>query len=66
MGEQIEMNGDNTTPMQVVVPKPIYDELAAVLSQSEINDAVVESLKDSLRKLRFRRDLERTAQRREP
>ena len=66
MCEHIELNGDNATSMQVVVPKPLYDELAAVLSQSEINDAVVESLKDSLRKLRFRRDLERTAQRREP
>jgi hypothetical protein len=52
--------------MQVVVPKPLYDELAAVMSQSEINDTVVESLKDSLRKRRFRRDLERTAQRRKP
>lgn len=66
MREHIELNGDNATPMQVVVPKPLYDELAAVLSQSEINDAVVDCLKDSLRKLRFRRDLERTAQRREP
>ena len=66
MGEQIELNGDNATRMQVVVPKPLYDELAAVLSQSEINDVVVESLKDSLRKRRFRRDLERTAQRRAP
>jgi hypothetical protein len=66
MCEQIELNGDNVTRMQVIVPKPIYDELAAVLSQNEINDVVVESLKDSLRKLRFRRDLERTAQRREP
>ncbi len=66
MSEHIELNGDNATRMQVVVPKPLYDELAAVLSQSEINDAVVESLKDSLRKRRFRRDLERTAQRREP
>ncbi len=66
MCEQIELNGDNATRMQVVVPKSIYDELAAVLSQSEINDAVVESLKDSLRRLRFRRDLERTAQRRAP
>ncbi len=66
MCEQIELNGDNATRMQVVVPKPIYDELAAVLSQNEINDVVVESLKDSLRKFRFRRDLERTAQRRAP
>ncbi len=66
MCEHIELNGDNATRMQVVVPKPIYDELAAVLSQNEINDVVVESLKDSLRKFRFRRDLERTAQRRAP
>ena len=66
MSEHLELNGDNATPMQVVVPKPLYDELAAVMSQREINDAVVESLKDSLRKRRFRRDLERTAQRRQP
>ena len=66
MSEHLELNGDNATPMQVIVPKPLYDELAAVMSQSEINDAVVESLKDSLRKRRFRRDLERTAQRRAP
>lgn len=64
MSEHLDLNGDNATPMQVVVPKPLYDELAAIMSQSEINDAVVESLKDSLRKRRFRRDLERTAQRR--
>ncbi len=66
MSEHIELNGGQATQMQVVVPKPLYDELTAVMSQSEINDAVVESLKDSLRKRRFRRDLERTAQRREP
>jgi len=66
MCEHIELNGDHATRMQVVVPKLIYDELTAVLSQNEINDVVVESLKDSLRKRRFRRDLERTAQRREP
>ncbi len=66
MSEHLDLNGDNATPMQVVVPKPLYDELAAVMSQSEINAAVVESLKDSLRKRRFRRDLERTAQRRQP
>ena len=66
MSEHSELNGGHATHMQVVVPKPLYDELATVMSQSEINDAVVESLKDSLRKRRFRRDLERTAQRREP
>jgi hypothetical protein len=66
MSEHLDLNGDNVTRMHVVVPKPLYDELAAAMSQSELNDAVVESLKDSLRKRRFRRDLERTAQRREP
>jgi hypothetical protein len=66
MCEHIELTGGHATQMHVVVPKPLYDELATVLSQNEINDVVVESLKDSLRKRRFRRDLERTAQRREP
>jgi hypothetical protein len=66
MSEHTELNGGHATQVQVVVPKSLYDELAAIMSQSEINDAVVESLKDSLRKRRFRRDLERTAQRREP
>jgi hypothetical protein len=37
-----------------------------VMSQSEINTTVVECLKDSLRKLRFHRDLKRTAQRKKP
>jgi len=66
MSEHLDLNGDNATRMQVVVPESLYDELVAIMSQSEINDAVVESLKDSLRKRRFRRDLERTAQRRAP
>ena len=34
MSEHLELNGDNATPMQVVVPKPLYDELTAVMSQS--------------------------------
>jgi hypothetical protein len=66
MCEHIEVNGGSATQMQIVVPKSLYNELAATLSQSDLNDAVVDSLKDTLRKLRFKRDLERVAQRREP
>jgi hypothetical protein len=51
--------------MRVMVPRSLYNELAAVLSQHELDDAVVDSLKDTLRKLRFKRDLERGVQRRE-
>ena len=63
MCEHVNLSGGTATQLKVVVPKTMYDELADVLSQSEINTAVVESLKESLRKLRFRRDLKRTAQR---
>lgn len=63
MCEHVNLSGGTATQLKVVVPKTMYDELAGVLSQSEINTAVVESLKESLRKLRFRRDLKRTAQR---
>jgi hypothetical protein len=63
MCEHVNLSGGDATQLKVVVPKTMYDELAGVLSQSEINTAVVESLKESLRKLRFRRDLKRTAQR---
>lgn len=66
MCDHTEVNGGGTaTQMRVMVPKSLYNELAAVLSQSELNDAVVDSLKDTLRKLRFKRDLERVVQRRE-
>ncbi|MBI3608548.1 MAG: hypothetical protein HY207_11330 [Nitrospirae bacterium] len=63
MCERVDLDSEASTQLQVVVPKPIYDELAGVLSQTEINRTVVECLKDSLRKLRFHRDLKRTAQR---
>jgi hypothetical protein len=48
-----------------MVPKSLYNELAVALSENELNDAVVDSLKETLRKLRFKRDLERVVQRRE-
>ncbi len=63
MCERADLGAEASTQLQVMVPKPIYDELAGTLSQTEINRAVVECLKDSLRKLRFQRDLKRTAQR---
>lgn len=65
MCERVDLNAE-ATQVHVVVPKTVYDELAGVLSQSEINTTVVECLKDSLRKLRFRRDLARTSQRKKP
>lgn len=65
MCEHVDLDAEASTQLQVMVPKPIYDELAGALSQTEINSAVVECLKDSLRKIRFRRDLKRTAQRKE-
>jgi hypothetical protein len=66
MCERVELDAEASTQVQVVVPKTVYDELAGVMSQSEINTTVVECLKDSLRKLRFHRDLKRTAQRKKP
>jgi hypothetical protein len=60
MGEQSKMNG-LAKQIQVMVPTPLYDQLAAALGERELNDAVVEALKETLRKLRFKRDLERVA-----
>jgi len=65
MCEHTDVNGGSATQMRVVVPRSLYNELASTLSQNELNDAVVDSLKDTLRKLRFKRDLERVGQRRE-
>ncbi|MEO5657671.1 MAG: hypothetical protein ABIO65_02345 [Nitrospiria bacterium] len=66
MSETQRLNGGTTTAMQVVVPTTVYEELMQAFSQDEINDAVVESLKDSLRKRRFHRDLARGEQRKAP
>jgi len=60
MCEERKLNGGMSTQLHVVVPKTLYDELSSALSRHEINDAVVASLKESLRKIRFKRDLERT------
>lgn len=65
MCDHTDVNGGSATQMRVMVPRSLYNELAAVLSQPELDDAVVDSLKDTLRKLRFKRDLERVVQRRE-
>lgn len=65
MCEHIDVNGGSATQMRVVVPRSLYNELASTLSQGELNDAVVDSLKETLRKIRFKRDLERVVQRRE-
>ncbi len=65
MCEHNEVNGGSATQMRVMVPKSLYNELAVSLSEDELNDAVVDSLKETLRKLRFKRDLERVVQRRE-
>ncbi len=65
MCEHNEVNGGSATQMRVMVPRSLYNELAASLSPNELNDAVVDSLKETLRKLRFKRDLERVGQRRE-
>jgi hypothetical protein len=62
MCDHNEVNGGSATQLQVAVPKSLYNELAAALSKDELNDAVVDSLKDTLRKLRFKRDLERVGQ----
>lgn len=61
MCEHRSVNGHAVTEMRVMVPKPIYDQLAEAFSQGEMNSAVVDSLKESLRKRRFHRDLERIA-----
>ncbi|MFZ5875005.1 MAG: hypothetical protein ACOYXU_01230 [Nitrospirota bacterium] len=63
MCEYNEING-SATQMRIMVPKSLYQEITAALGERELNDAVVESLKEILRKLRFKRDLERTATRR--
>lgn len=65
MCEHDEVNGGSATQMRVMVPKSLYNELTVALSEDELNDAVVDSLKETLRKLRFKRDLERVVQRRE-
>ena len=65
MCEHTDVNGGSATQMRVVVPRSLYNELASTLSPGELNDAVVDSLKETLRKLRFKRDLERVVQRRE-
>lgn len=65
MCDHDEVNGGSATHLRVAVPKSLYNELAAALSKEELNDAVVDSLRDTLRKLRFKRDLERVGHRRE-
>ena len=65
MCDYTDVNGGSATQMRVVVPRSLYNELSSTLSESELNDAVVDSLKETLRKLRFKRDLERVVQRRE-
>jgi hypothetical protein len=63
MGEHNEVNG-SARQLRVMVPTALYNQLAAELGERELNDAVVDSLKETLRKLRFKRDLERTTPRR--
>ena len=63
MGEHGKING-SARQIQVMVPTALYDELTAALGERELNDAVIDSLKETLRKLRFKRDLERMAPRR--
>ena len=58
MCEHSEPNG-LATSMRIMVPKSLYQEITAALGERELNDAVVESMKDMLRKLRFKRDLGR-------
>jgi hypothetical protein len=60
MCEHNESNG-SATQMRIMVPRSLHQELTAALGERELNDAVVESLKEILRKLRFKRDLERVA-----
>lgn len=63
MGEHSKVNG-SARQIQVMVPTALYDELMTALGERDINDAVLDSLKETLRKLRFKRDLERGAPRR--
>ncbi len=58
MCEHSESNG-SATSMRIMVPKSLYQEITAALGERELNDAVVEAMKDMLRKMRFKRDLER-------
>ncbi|MFZ5864077.1 MAG: hypothetical protein ACOYXR_14730 [Nitrospirota bacterium] len=60
MSEHNKINGA-AAQMRIMVPTPLYLEVTAALGERELNDAVVESLKEILRKLRFKRDLERVA-----
>lgn len=65
MGEHSKVNG-SAKQIHVMVPTALYDELMTALGERELNDAVLDSLKDTLRKLRFKRDLERVTPRRKP
>lgn len=65
MCEHNEING-SAAQMRTMVPKSLYQEITAALGERELNDAVVESLKEILRKQRFKRDLERMAPNRRP
>jgi hypothetical protein len=65
MGEHGKVNG-SARQIQVMVPTALYDELMAALGERELSDAVIDSLKETLRKLRFQRDLERVSPRRKP
>ncbi len=60
MCEHSEING-SAAQMRIMVPKLLYQEITAALGERDLNDAVVESLKEILRKLRFKRDLGRVA-----
>ena len=60
MCEHSEING-SAAQMRIMVPKSLYQEITAALGERDLNDAVVESLKEILRKLRFKRDLGRVA-----
>jgi metal-responsive CopG/Arc/MetJ family transcriptional regulator len=49
--------------LKVLVPKRLFEELDQVVKEEKVSEVITEALTEELKKLRFRRDLEKARSR---
>jgi metal-responsive CopG/Arc/MetJ family transcriptional regulator len=59
MAEMIEIHVNFPMELKILVPKQLLEELTQVVKEEKISEVITEAITEELKKLRFRKDLEK-------
>jgi hypothetical protein len=59
MAEMVEIHVVFPRELKVLVPKRLFEELDQIAKEETLSEIITEAITDELKKLRFRKDLEK-------